>query len=83
VTNYLVTGAHASGAEDTLVVVTNKRRVAIIYRKHVSASAQSVNALWVYAQIASDLKQFTILTFGAGEAIGMMIGDDKFHADAS
>jgi hypothetical protein len=81
--NYLVTGSHTFSAEDTLIQVTNKRRMAIIYRKYLSAFPQSLNTVLLYAQIPSNLKQFTVLVFGTGKTIAVMIGADKFHSDSA
>jgi hypothetical protein len=81
--NYLVTGPHTFGAKDALIQVTKKCRMTIIYSKHLSAFPQSVNTLLLYAQIPSNCKQFTVLIFGTGKAIAVMIGADKFHSDSA
>jgi hypothetical protein len=79
--NYLVTGSDTLGAEDTLIQVTNKRWMAFIHRKHLSAFSQSVNTVLLYAQIPRNSEQLTVLVFGTGKTIAVIIGADEFHSD--
>jgi hypothetical protein len=81
--NYLVTGSHTFSAEDTLIQVTNKCRMAIIYRKHLSAFPQSVDTILLYAHIPGNLKQFTALVLGTSKEVAVIIGADKFHSDSA
>jgi hypothetical protein len=54
--NYLMTGSHTFGAKNALIQVTNKRWMALINRKLLSASPQSLNTILLYAQILANFK---------------------------
>jgi hypothetical protein len=81
--NYLVAGSHTLSAEDTLIQVTNKRRMAVIYRKHLSAFPKPVNTLLLYAQIPGNFKQLIALVWGTSKEVAVIIGADKFHSDSA
>jgi hypothetical protein len=81
--NYLVTGSHTFSAEDALIQITNKCRMAVIYRKQLSAFPQSVNTVLLHAHIPGNLKQFTALVLGTSKEVAVIIGADKFHSDSA